>query len=341
VARLVVVSFRLGENDGVSVEAQKWVAAFRHLGHHVTTLAGEGDADQLMPSLAIGARGPVSDEELSDALEGADLVVVENLVSLPLNVDARDALYRVLNGRRALFRHHDLPWQRDQWRHDPAPLDHALWRHVTINELSQRELRERGIDAVTIHNSFDCDPPQGRRGETRIALGLGDERLVVMPTRAIPRKNVAGGLALAESLRATFWLLGPAEDGFDDELQRLLQTTSVRVERGVPCGFDVHDAYAASDLVVMPSTWEGFGNPVLESVTHRRPLAVFPYPVLQEIRAFGFHFFDLNDAAAVSNFLDNPREGLFDHNASLAFQHFNMADLPRRLAPVLESVGIK
>jgi glycosyltransferase involved in cell wall biosynthesis len=323
------------------VEAAKWVAAFRDLGHRVTTLAGEGDADHLMPSLAIGAHESVPLDELSGALDGADLVVVENLVSLPLNVGARDALYRVLNGRRALFRHHDLPWQREQWRHEPAPRDQAQWRHVTINELSRQELLERGINAVTMHNTFDCAPPQGRRGELRTALALGDERLVVMPTRAIPRKNVAGGLALADALGATFWLLGPAEDGFDDELEQLLAATSVRVLRGIPRGFDIHDAYAASDLVVMPSTWEGFGNPVLESVTHRRPLAVYPYPVLQEIRDVGFHFFDLEDVAAIGLFLDEPREELFTHNAALAVQHFNVADLARHLAAVMESVGIQ
>jgi mannosylglucosylglycerate synthase len=340
VARLVVVSFRLGESDGVSVEAAKWEAAFRERGHRVTTLAGEGDADQLMPSLAIGASGPVSFDDLSNALEGADLVVVENLVSLPLNVNARDVLYEVLDGRRALFRHHDLPWQREQWRHERAPLDQAPWRHVTINDLSRRELLERGVEATVMRNRFDCAPPQGRRSETRMSLTVGDERLVVMPTRAIPRKNVAGGLALAESLMATFWLLGPAEDGFDHELERLLSMTSARVVRGVPPGFNIHDAYAAADLVVMPSTWEGFGNPVLESVTHRRPLAVYPYPVLKEIRDFGFHFFDLEDIAAISHFLAEPHEEHFEHNASLAFQHFNVADLPHHLGLVLESVGI-
>ncbi|MCU1363514.1 MAG: hypothetical protein JWM55_1342 [Acidimicrobiaceae bacterium] len=340
-AHLVVVSFRLGENDGVSVEAAKWVAAFRDLGHRVTTLAGEGEADYLMPSLAIGAHESVPFDELSGALDGADLVVVENLVSLPLNIGARDALYRALDGRRALFRHHDLPWQREQWRDEPTPRDQAQWRHVTINELSRQELLERGIDAVTMYNTFDCAPPRGRRGELRAALAVGEERLVVMATRAIPRKNVAGGLALADALRATFWLLGPAEDGFEDELERLLSSTEVRVVRGVPRGFDIHDAYGASDLVVMPSTWEGFGNPVLESVTHRRPLAVYPYPVLQEIRDVGFQFFDLEEVVEISHFLDEPREELFTHNAELAVQHFNVANLPRRLAAVLESVGIQ
>jgi len=107
VADLVVVSFRLGAHDGVSIEAQKWIDAFKKLGHRVTTLAGEGDADVVMPELAIGATSAPSLTSLTRVLRDADLVVVENLVSLPLNVAARDVLYEALEGRDALFRHHD------------------------------------------------------------------------------------------------------------------------------------------------------------------------------------------------------------------------------------------
>jgi glycosyltransferase involved in cell wall biosynthesis len=103
----------------------------------------------------------------------------------------------------------------------------------------------------------------------------------------------------------------------------------------------MHDAYAASDLVVVPSTWEGFGNPVVESVTHRRPLAVYPYPVLEEIRSFGFDFFDLDDHARIAGFLEKPDERVFDANQRLARRHFNLSDLPARLAPLLETWGFR
>ena len=150
-AHLVVVSFRLGGTDGVSIEAAKWVRAFRELGHGVTTLAGEGDADYLMPSLAIGcARGAVSLDELRARFEGADLVVVENLVSLPLNVAARDALYGCLMVGELSFAITIFPGSANSGDHEPAPLDQAQWRHVTINDLSRRELLARGIDATTI-----------------------------------------------------------------------------------------------------------------------------------------------------------------------------------------------
>jgi mannosylglucosylglycerate synthase len=339
-ARLAIVSFRLGSYDGVSIEAQKWIDAFRVLGHEVLTLAGDGDADVVLSELAIRASRAPDIDKVTQVLHGADLVVVENMVSLPLNVPARDVLYRVLDQRAALFHHHDLAWQRPEWVDEPTPLDRPQWRHVTINDISKRELDDRGLVATTIYNTFDVDPPVGRRDAARRALGLVDERLVLMPTRAIPRKNIPGAIRLAEELNAVLWLLGPPEDGYGAELESLLADAHIALRRGLGEGFDVHDAYAASDLVVMPSTWEGFGNPVLESVTHRRPLAVYPYPVLEEIKSFGFRFFGLDDVTEIEAFLDKPDAGLLEDNLAIARQHFALADLPTRLAPLLETQGL-
>jgi mannosylglucosylglycerate synthase len=165
--------------------------------------------------------------------------------------------------------------------------------------------------------------------------------LVLLPSRALPRKNVEGALALCEALGAIFWLLGPAEDGYEAALERLIESASVDVRRGLPESFDVNDAYAACDLVVMPSTWEGFGNPVLESVTHRRPLALFPYPVACEIIDFGFRFFDLGDVVAITSFLESPDYELYAHNLSIALEHFNIASLPIRLDDLLNSMDVR
>src|SRR5205807_888591 len=155
----------------------------------------------------------------------------------------------------------------------------------TTTELSRAQLAERGIGAVAVHNAFDVDATGGNRARARAALGVGPgERLLLQPTRALPRKNVPGGVRLAEALDVTYWLTGDAEEGYGPELARVLAGARVRTLHGNP-GIAPADAYAAADAVVLPSTWEGFGNPAVETAVHRRPLAIGDYPVAAELAA--------------------------------------------------------
>ena len=346
-----VVSFRLGGGDGVSVEAGKWRWALTELGFDVVTVAGEGPVDHLLPGLSIGAPRAPRAAEVAAALAGADLVVVENLCSLPLNPAAAAVVAGACRGRPTVLHHHDLPWQRPRFAGHPPPPDDPAWRHVTINDLSRVELGRKGIEAVTVYNTFDMDPAPGRRLATRRALGVGDDqRLVLQPTRALPRKNVAGGLALAEAIGGTYWLLGPPEDGFGPELRRLLAGARCPVLHG-PAGGDaavaaggdagaVADAYAACDVVTLPSTWEGVGNPAVESAVERRPLAIGPYPVAAELAAFGFRWFPVAEPGSLRRWLDAPEPGLLEHNRAVAGRYFSLADLPDRLDRVLAGLPL-
>jgi glycosyltransferase involved in cell wall biosynthesis len=342
-----VLSFRLGGPDGVAVEAAKWQGALGVLGFSTRTVAGGGDADRLLPGLAIGAAEPPTRSELEAALEDADLVVVENLCSLPLNPGAAAVAARVLAGRPAILHHHDLPWQRRRFRDHPAPPVDRRWSQVTINELSRRQLADRGIVATTVYNAFAVGrrrgsppaDPGGDDGRARVRAAVGVDpgrRLVLQPTRAIPRKNVTGGIRVAAELGAVYWLLGPAEDGFGPELDVLVGSAPCPVILGTGgCDLSIHDAYRACDVVALPSTWEGFGNPSIESAVHRRPLAIGPYPVADELAAFGFHWFALDEMDRLGRWLDTPDPGLLDHNAAVAEAHFSLDDLPERIASVL------
>ncbi len=326
----------------MSIEATKWAGALGVLGWQVRTVAGAGPVDTLLPGLAIDATEPPTRAELSDALASADLVIIENLCSLPLNPPAAAVAAAVCAGRPALLHHHDLPWQRPHLAHFPPPPDDRAWRHVTINDLSRRELASHGIAATTLYNSFDPDPVPGDRAGARTALGVApDTLLLLQPTRALPRKNVAGGLALAAAVGATYWLLGPAEDGYGPELARLVAAADCPVlleSPGLSTPIAVADAYAACDGVLLPSTWEGFGNPAIESATYRRPLAIGDYPVAHELARFGFRWCSSSDAAGLQAWLDHPDPDRLAHNRDVVATHLNQADLPARLEGVLRSM---
>lgn len=338
---VAILSFRLGGPDGVSVEAAKWGWALQQLGFSVRTVAGEGEADVLLPGLAIDGPEPPAAGDIEAALDGAGLVIVENLCSLPLNPQAAAVVASVLAGRRAVLHHHDLPWQRPRFAGFPPPPTDPAWVHVTINDLSRAELAAHGIPAITVRNTFDPDPPFGRRATTRRLLGVHPGKILLLqPTRALERKNVPDALAMAAALNAEYWLLGAAEDGYGPELHRILATATVPFHRGFPeASVTMADAYAAADAVVFPSSWEGFGNPVIESALHRRPLALHRYPVAVELEAFGLRWFPAGDPAPMAEWLHRPDPSLLDHNQQVARAHFNLADLPARLTGVFEEAG--
>jgi glycosyltransferase involved in cell wall biosynthesis len=351
--RAVLLSYRLGGTDGVSVEAAKWQWALGALGFAVRRVAGAiGDPasdDVVLPWLERDASAPPVPAELETALRGADLVVVENLCSLPLNVQAARAAAAVLNGlpdARVVFHHHDLPWQREQFAGvTDLPPRRPNSLHVTINERSCRELADRGIEAQVVRNAFDLDAPPGARDETRRRFGFGlDDVILLQPTRAIPRKDVPAGLAFAAALaqdlpdsEIRYWLTGPAENGYGPTLDRVIAGAPVPVTIGG--AENAAHAYAAADAIVFPSTWEGFGNPVIESVIARRPIAVAHYPVLDELGNLGLELFSVEDPPALAKWLTTPDTAVLEANLAVVRRHFSLADLPGRLEAAFATVG--
>ena len=254
------------------------------------------------------------------------MVVVVNVLSLPLHPRAADVVAAALRGRRAVLLHLDLPWQRDGMAIPaPWPPTDDAWTHVVINELSRAQLADRGVEARVIHNAVDVDE---RRGDRVVEAA---RPLLLHPARAIARKDVPTAVRLAEQLGGTYWLTGPAEEGYPlDEVLAAARCPILR--RAMP---SIPDAYASCDAVLFPSTWEGFGQPVLEAAVHRRPIAVGDYPVADELRSYGFEWFPTDDAGPLGAFLADPDDAVHDRNEAVVRAHFSLDRLRTDIAGLL------
>ena len=335
------MSFRLGLSDGVSVVAARWGALLERLGYEVVTVAGEGPVDRLLPGLAIGAPEPPDTSEVGGALADADLVVVENLCTIPLNLPAARVVATVLAGRPALLHHHDPPWQRERFAHiTELPPDDAAWRHITINRLTARQMAARGIHATTIQNPFDVDAAPGDRAETRRLLGVAeDELLAAHPVRAIARKDIPRAVRVCEDLGATYWLTGATEEGYEFTLARALDGARCRVlHQPAPSAADI---YAAADVVVFTSIWEGFGNPPVEAALWRRPAVVSHYPVAEELRALGFGWFDPDNLNPLREHLATGDPEPLERNRQIVEQHLSMEVIGKQIAELLTDMGLQ
>ncbi len=361
--RAAFVSFRFGATDGVSVVARTWMEALSSFGFEVSTVSGEPTRSTPFPGLVVPGLGfsekvaaadlevPAAklDTALRAALDGVDLVVVENLLTIPMNLEASRATARVLAGRPTLVHHHDPPWHRTRFEHiTELPTSDPAWRHVAITHLLHTQLAERSIESTVIYNAF-AEPDRrtasqrgALRAEVRDQLDVREhELLVAHPVRAIERKNVPAAIELCERLGATYWLLGPPEEGYGAELDRLLGAARCRVVHRP--WTEVDGIYAAADHVAFPSTWEGFGNPPIEAALHRRTVSVGSSPVAAELRSLGFDWFSPNDAITIATAMGSPDSPevtrMLDHNQSLARRWFSLDQLHASLHSLLDEAG--
>ncbi len=221
--------------------------------------------------------------------------------------------------------------------HDPD----SPWVHVVINDATRHEFAARGIDAITIRNGFDTDAPNGDRSPQRHALDVAPgERLFVHPVRAIPRKRIDRAIEVAAACEATYWLTGPPEEGFGDELERLLDDARGHGVRVIhEPARSLADLYAACDAVLFPSDFEGFGNPPIEAAIHRRPVVVGHWPAADELRTLGFRWFDADHADVLRSWLDHPDERLLERNARLAAEHLSLGAMAGALRELLDGAG--
>lgn len=343
-SRVCVVSHRLGGFDGVSVEAAKWADGFAALGWEVTLAAGHfasgtGVVVRGMWADRPGGDPPPVDHALIRSLcSSHDLIVLDNAGSLWSAPEASVAWeeHALTAGVPVILRHHDPAWQRIQLRPvdgDVVPLHHPAHLHVLINSLTEREFLARwpSLRTRVVHNRVDvAGLAGGDRAATRARFGFSEQDYVVVHPARVEgtSKNIPGAVEFVLRLRerldrpARYWLTDdaacPAVEGLPGVMRGRVAAPA--------------DLYAAADLVLLPSTWEGWGLPVCEAAAASRLVVAGPYPVLDEIRALGLTVFDPDD---IDGLLAAGIDVLAANSAAVQ-RHLDLRDLPDVLADLVE-----
>lgn len=353
--RIGFVGTRFDGTDGVSLETRKWAQILERLGQSVCYFAGISDQPEeisyvvpeahfLHPEVqeiaSISYRSSTRPPEITDQVHrlrahlrahlyqfvqkyDVELLIVENALSIPMNIPLGLALAEVIaeTGLPVIGHHHDFFWERKRFLVNcigdylemafPPRLPNI--HHVVINSLAATEMgKRRGINVTIIPNVLDFDNPPPAPDEytrsLRADLGVEpDEYFLLQPTRPLQRKGIEYAFELIRRLevKARLVISHPGGDEGDQYVQhmrtlsRLMDvpvnfvSDTIKTRRGTGKDgrkvYTLEDVYPAADLVTYPSLLEGFGNAFLEAVYFRRPIFMNNYTIYSiDIKPRGF-----------------------------------------------------
>ena len=161
----------------------------------------------------------------------------------------------------------------------------ARWcdRLVTVGDFQRQWALDRGIgrpeQVVSIPNGVPDERAAASRApaEIRAELGIGDDAFMVLSTgRLAPQKGLEHLIRAAALLRSELPALRVvlAGDGpLRGELARLVSALGLEdVVRILGFRANVGELLAASDLVALPSLWEGLSISLLEAMAAEKPV---------------------------------------------------------------------
>jgi glycosyltransferase involved in cell wall biosynthesis len=190
----------------------------------------------------------------------------------------------------------------DKWGQEPALL--ALERHmaastdamIAVSDAVRRHVAEQlHINATTIDvipNGVDAERfANGDRIAARQALGLEQHHVVFgLIGRICEQKGqdifTAAAIALAQDIpEARFLIIGDAEnETLSARLRQNIKDAGLLdVIRFTGHQSDMADIYAALDVVVAPSRWEGFGLMLVEAMAAGRPIIATEVGAIPEV----------------------------------------------------------
>ena len=352
------VSTRFAGIDGVSLEASKWAMVLEEDGHSCYWFAGEldqvptnsflvpeahfqNDENNWVNEHILGRK--VRDISVTDEIHSLrkilkrkiykyvrefniDLLIVENALSIPMNIPLGVALTEVISEMRipTIAHHHDFWWERTRYMINSCwdyirmafPPNLPNINHVVINSAAQENLALRtGISSTIIPNVLDFENPPAinkeRAKKWRANIGLDDDDILILnPTRVIDRKGIELAIELVKELKDPRYKLvishEPGDEGFEYAKwltsNALIQGVDLRLcsaQIGDPLSsnannlkdYSLWDVYPYADFITYPSLYEGFGNALLEAIYFKKPILINRYSTfIRDIEPKGFNF---------------------------------------------------
>ncbi len=313
---------------------------------------------------------------------GISLFIIQNALTIPMHLPLGIAITEYLSetAMPSIAHHHDFFWERSRFQVNNVPdfLDMAFpprdihLQHVVINQAAREELALRkGISSMLIPNVLDFHsppgPPDDYAADIREEIGLEpDDKLILQPTRIVPRKGIEHSVALLQRLKDPRCKLvishsaGDEGSGYWEQIAELARFEGVDIRFfGDRIGdrrhingngkkiYILQDLYPHADLVMYPSIYEGFGNALLEAFYFKVPIIVNRYPVwVRDIEPKEFQvpvmdgFINPDIVHEARRLLDDDqyRETMITHNYELAKRFYSYPILRYGLQTLISNI---
>jgi len=304
-----------------------------------------------------------------------DIIIPQNCLAIPMHVPLGIALTEFLSETRmpAIAHHHDFYWERTRFSVNCIPeyLDMSFppklgnMRDVVINQEAQEQLALRkGSASLVIPNVFDFEnPPEpvdDYASDVREQLGLNeDDFFILQPTRVVPRKGIEQAIKLVSLLKEPRCKLVISHEAGDEGYEYLGMLEQLANEEGVDMRivadrvgevrqrdsdgrkvYTLWDLYHHADFVTYPSTYEGFGNALLEAIYFRKPVLINRYSIfVRDIEPKGFRLLTMDGfvtptiARQVRQILTDSDlcEEVVNHNYEVARQFYSYSTIRSNL----------
>ena len=311
-----------------------------------------------------------------------EVLIAENAFAIPMQVPLALAFTELLAETQlpAIAHHHDFYWERPRFSIGAVKdyLDMAFpptlpnLCHTVINQAAQEQLSLRkGVGALLLPNVFDFEQPAPQPDEyaedAREAIGLKpDDIFILQPTRIVPRKGIEHAIKLVGMLNDPRCKLVISHSAGDEGYEYKRMVEELAKEEKVDVRFissrigevrqydsegkkvyTLWDFYPHADLVTYPSTYEGFGNALLEAIYFKVPIVINRYSIfVQDIEPKGFKlavidgFITREVVEFVRCILDDAdnRQKMVDHNYQIARHYYSYRVLRRSLRTLLTNL---